>query len=686
MYKKHRPICKNIPHIAYGADYNPEQWKLYPQIIEDDMKFMPMAHCNVMTVGVFSWTEYEKEEGIYDFSYLDYIMDKLYSIGVKVILATPSGARPAWMAEQHPEVLRVNADRTKNLYGFRHNHCYTSPYYRRKTYQINELLAKRYKNHPALAMWHISNELGGECHCELCREAFRDWLKNKYDNNLDKINHAYWSSFWSHTYTDWLQIEPPSPIGENQLHGLNLDWKRFVTHQTGEFVKNEAAPLKKYTPEIPVTTNFTARYYALDYTKLKETVDVISWDNYPEWCVEDNVSVAMTTAMNHDINRCLKMKPFFMMESTPSLTNWKEYNKLKKPGMNILTSMQALAHGSDSVQYFQWRKSRGSSEKFHGAIIGHCGHTETRVFKEATKLGNILEGLDEIVGTYTKSEVALIFDWENRWAIDDMQAMGKSSKRYSETCQKHYNPFWKMGINVDVMGSEEDFSNYKIVIAPMLYMIKKDVDKKIETFIKNGGTVVMTYASGWVDENDLCFLGGFPGNKLKEVFGIWMEDIETLCPNESNEVCTDDSKIYKAIDYCELIHSNTAEVSARYTKDFYKGMPAVTSNKYGRGKAYYIAFRDDGKYLDDFYKKLADDLSIERSIRIELPYGVTAHTREDEKSKYIFIENYTENVQRLYFEGEYTEVLSGEVVNECCLDGYEQMVLRCSKQKFKSEK
>lgn len=497
---------------------------------------------------------------------------------------------------------------------------------------------------------------------------------------MDKLNHAYWSTFWSHTYTDWSQIESPSPIGENQLHGLNLDWKRFVTYQTGEFVKNEIKPLKRITPTVPTTTNFTARYYGLDYTKLRDNFDVISWDNYPEWCVEDDVEVAMTTAMNHDINRCLKMKPFFMMESTPSLTNWKEYNKLKKPNLNILSSMQAIAHGSDSVQYFQWRKSRGSAEKFHGALIGHNGRTDTRVFKEAAELGSILEKLDEIVGTYTQSEVALIFDWENRWAIDDMQAMGKTTKKYSETCQKHYNPFWKLGINVDVIGSEEKFDDYKIIIAPMLYMIKSGVCERLELFVKNGGTLIMTYASGWVNENDLCFLKGFPGGKLKDIFGIWVEDIETLCPNEINIVSTNNEIKYKAIDYCELIHADTATVLAKFTEDFFCGMPAVTHNIYGNGNAYYIAFRDDGKYLENFYGELSNKLRIKRSVMFELPYGVTAHTREDESNIYIFIENYTKDTQNLFLEDEYIDLMHNEKINNCILGSYGQIILKKTKK------
>ena len=665
------------PHLLHGADYNPDQWLEHPEIIEEDMRLMKLAGCNVMSIGIFAWATLEPEEGKYDFSFLDFIMDKLDTNGIKAILATPSGARPAWMAQKYPEVLRVNEMRQRNLFGERHNHCYTSLVYRRKVTEINRRLAERYKNHPALLMWHISNEYGGECHCPLCQAAFREWLKEKYHNDLDELNYQWWTKFWSHTYTDWEQIESPSPIGEMKLHGLTLDWKRFVTYQTGKFIENETAPLREITPDVPVTTNFMTFYGGLDYFKLCKLVDVVSWDSYPEWHQsEGNTAIAQMNAMMHDMCRSMKGQPFMLMESTPSLTNWREINKLKRPGMHILSSLQAIAHGSDTVQYFQWRKSRGSSEKFHGAVVDHCGHEHTRVFREVAQLGEILGKLDGVAGTYTPSEAAIIFDWENRWALDSAECLERDNKYYLETIHRYYAPFWEQGVNVDVIDSEMDFSKYKLVIAPLLYMMKPGAAEKIERFVADGGTFVTTYFSGVVNENDLCYLGGTPCGRLKEVFGIWAEEIDTLHPEETNCVVSD-GKRYTAKHFCELIHANEAETLGRYDSDFYQGMPAVTMNRFGKGKAYYVAFCDDGAYSRDFVGNLIAKLGLTRALDAKLPVGVTAHTREADGRRFVFVENYNGEAVRVELgDAQYADMLGGRKISgNLDLEAYGAVVL-----------
>jgi len=222
--KKYDPISTRCPHFLHGGDYNPDQWSATPHVWNEDMRLMKLAACNAMSVGIFSWAALEKEEGAFTFDWLDRIMDMLAENDAFAILATPSGARPAWMSSRYPEVLRVRADRGRNLHGTRHNHCLTSPVYREKTSIISRKLAERYSDHPALLIWHVSNEYGGECHCDLCQAAFRTWLQHKYDDSLDKLNHAWWTSFWSHTFTDWSQIESPSPHGEMLVQGLTLDW------------------------------------------------------------------------------------------------------------------------------------------------------------------------------------------------------------------------------------------------------------------------------------------------------------------------------------------------------------------------------------------------------------------------------------------------------------------------------
>lgn len=656
MTKKYEPISKKFPHFIHGGDYNPDQWLKYPEILKEDIRLMKLSHCNVMSIGIFSWSSLEPEEGKFNFEWLDNIINNLYKNGIYTLLATPTGARPAWMSFKYPEVLRVSENRVRNSHGGRHNHCYTSPIYREKTRIINTKLAERYANHPGVIGWHISNEYGGDCHCPLCQEAFRNWLKEKY-GTLDKLNEAWWTTFWSHTYTDWSQIESPVPYGEQGVHGLNLDWKRFVTHQTIDFYKCEIKPIRKANPDLPITTNFMETFYGLDYWQFAKEVDVVSWDNYPTWHNDkDDAALAAKISMAHDIARSLKNgKPFMMMESTPSATNWQNVSKLKKPGMHLLSSLQAVAHGSDSVQYFQWRKSRGSSEKFHGAVVDHCGHENTRVFRDVTEVGDTLKQLDEILATSVEPETAIIFDWENWWAIDDAQGPRNCGIKYKETVQQQYKAFWEKGVPVDVINMDCGFSKYKLIVAPMLYMVRPHVAERLEKFVNDGGTLVSTYWSGIVNETDLCFLGGFPG-PLRKVLGIWSEEIDSLTDEQSNSIVINSpnelklSGEFKSTDLCDLIHLETAKAIGVYGDDFYKGRPALTVNSFGKGKAYYVASRTSEDFNNAFYGSLINKFGIKRSINADLPYGVTAQLRTDGENDFIFLMNFSDSEKKIKME------------------------------------
>ena len=663
---------EQFPHLIHGGDYNPEQWIDTPSVWDEDMRLMKLANCNEMTVGIFAWSALEPQEGKYDFSFLDETIDRVFQNGGRIMLATPSGARPHWMADKYPEVLRVDGKGQRLHFSARHNHCFTSPVYREKVREINTLLAKRYGNHPAVIAWHISNEYGGECYCPLCQNAFRDFLRRKYEGDIGKLNRAYWTSFWSHTYDSFDQIEAPSELGERSIHGLNLDWKRFVTAQTVDFIKNEIAPIKEICPSVPVTTNMMYAFDGLDYNKLGEVLDIASWDSYPEWHSGDQEKTAQNNAFWHDFFRTLKGRPFLMMESTPSLVNWKEINKLKRPGMDLLASVQAIAHGSDSVQYFQWRKSRGSVEKFHGAVVDHVGTEHTRVFQAVKRTGEILGQIDEIAGCDVSAEVAILYDWENMWALDDSQAFAKN-KKYTETCYGYHKALWKRGINCDIIGTDADLSKYKLVIAPMLYLTSEATIDKLNAYVAAGGTLYATYMLGMVDENDLCYLGGFPAGNLREVFGIWNEEIDTLFPEETGEVVMG-GKTYPTVDYSEIIHAEGATVLATYGKEFYAGMPAFTSHVYGKGKAYYQAFRDTGLFQDEVLETLSNQLGLQRSIPSPaggLPYGVTAHTRTDGQTVYLFVENYSDDpVEHLELGAEMTDMLTGERRTACSLPPY----------------
>ena len=674
MLNKNYP-CPSFPHFIHGADYNPEQWIHDKSIWDQDMELMKLANCNEMSVGIFSWAKLEPKEGEYDFSFLDEIIEKIHAHGGKVILATPSGARPHWMADKYPEVLRVNPYGQRMGFGARHNHCFTSPVYREKVRQMNTRLAQRYGNHPAVIAWHISNEYSGECHCDHCKKAFRDFLRNKFDNDIGKLNLAYWTTFWSHTYDSFDQIDPPGPMTENGTHGLNLDWHRFVTHQTMDFIQNEVAPIREHSPALPVTVNMMYEFYDLDYHKVADVIDFASWDAYPEWHNGDDAVIAQRAAFWHDLYRSLKQKPFLLMESTPSGVNWKPYNKPKRPGMDVLASIQAVAHGSDSVQYFQFRKSRGSSEKFHGAVVGHDGTADTRVFKSVQRTGQILQSIDEIAGSAVDAKAAVIFDWENMWALDDCQGYANAGKQYFETCYSYHNEFWKRGIDCDIVSPHADLSKYKIVVAPMLYLAEEQVFDNFGDFVKKGGILYATYMLGTVNENDLCHLGGLPGGKLKEVFGLISEEIDVLYPNEVQHAEID-GKIFDIVDYAEVLRPITARPLAKYADEWYVGSPAVTVNEYGKGKAIYQACRDSGSLKDSVFESVLKDLGLTGLLKSPLPHGVTAHSRSDGEHTYLFVENYSRENVSVTLKEPMKNMLTGETEETATLTGYGFQIYR----------
>lgn len=630
--------------ILHGSDYNPDQWLDRPDILEKDIELMKKAKMTSMSLGIFSWSAYEPTEGEFHMDWLKDIMDKLYENGIYTILATPSGARPAWLDEKYPECMRVGADDHRAHHGVRHNHCMSSPKFREKTSIIINKIIDTVGKHPGLAMWHLSNEFGGECFCPLCKKKFQDYLANKFDNDINKLNKAWWTGFWSHTYNDFSQIEPPYLNGEFSVMGLNLEWKRFTTWNTTDYMKSEIDIIRKRTPNIPITTNFMQLFPGLDYRVMAKELDVISWDSYPVFH-NNYETMADTMAHNsfdHAVMRSLKKnQPFMLMECAPGLVNWHEYNKLKRPGVHKLFSTQAVACGSDTVQYFQWRKSRGSFEQYHGAVVDHIGTDDTRVFKEVAEVGAMLDSLSNVKGTIVKPKAALIFDWDNMWAIDNMRGLSDKTKNYAKTCIQIYHEFLKLGIDMNVVASDDNLDDYNVVIAPMLYMLRPGASNNLKAFVKRGGQLMATYLTGYVDDNTLCYLGGFPGDGLSELFGVISEEIDTYYDSDENSATFTDG--HKAIihDYAEILRVSDTDILAKYDKDFYAGTPAITCKNFGKGKAYYVGARIDMDSMSGLFKTMLKETN---TTYLTLPAGIEYHKREDESGKAIeFYLNVTEN-------------------------------------------
>ena len=432
-------------------------------------------------------------------------------------------------------------------------------------------------------------------------------------------------------------------MGERELHGLTLDWKRFVTHQTIDFLKTEVKAIRDGGSDLPVTTNLMYDYEGLDYKQFKDVLDVVSWDNYPGWHKKEEWLTATDCGMQHDLMRSIKQMPFLLMESCPSATNWKPVNKLKKPGMHLAASLQAVAHGSDSVLYFQLRQSRGASEKFHGAVIDHYGGMDTRVFREVTQVGEALEAIRETAGSRTCSPVAVLYDRENAWALKDAQGP-REDMHYPECVLKQYRGLREQGLNVDVISMEQDLKTYRLLAVPMGYLFREGYENTLKTWVKQGGILILTYWTGLVDETDRCFLGGTPYG-LMEAAGIRSAEIDALYDWEENQALPEPENTlgltgsYRCKNLCELAEVTEAEILMRYGQDFYQGKPVLTRKAFGKGQVYYVAADMEAAFYQDFYRAVTQKAQI-RSVLEWIPPGISVNVRESRDSEYLFLQNF----------------------------------------------
>ena len=626
---------KDFKRILYGGDYNPNQWPR--EIWAEDMRLFKKAGINSATVNVFSWAKIQPSEEEYDFSELDAIIETLGREGSDIVLATSTAALPAWMFKRYPEVARVDYEGRRHKFGQRHNACPSSLVYQKYAARLAEKLAERYGHNEHVACWHVGNEYGGVCYCENCEKAFRAWLKKKY-KTIEAVNKAWNMEFWGHTVYDWDEIVAPNAlsegIGEDKtaFAGLSIDYMRFNSDSLLENFKMERDAIRRHDVETPITTNLMGTYKELDYFKWAKEMDIVSWDNYPAY----NTPWSFT-AMRHDLMRGLKDKPFMLMEQTPSQQNWQPYNSLKKPGQMRAQSYQSVARGADTVQFFQLRRSVGACEKFHGAVIEHVGTGETRVFREVAQLGRELEALgDRLLGAKTCAEVGIVFDWDNYWALEYTSGPNVDLK-YVDQIHQYYRYFYERNIPVDMIPADADFSKYRVVVAPVLYMVKEGVAEALEGYVLGGGTLVTGFMSGIVDQSDNVHLGGYPG-PLRKMAGVWAEEIDALAPEQKNAVRFEDGETGACSLLCDILHAEGAEVLARYAENFYAGSPVVTKNAFGAGRVYYIGAQLDAKSLARVLGGAASEAGVKPLIDGETKLEIAC--RQKVGARYFFIMNF----------------------------------------------
>lgn len=645
-------MIKNADRVYYGGDYNPDQWD--EATIDEDMRLFKKAGINLVTLPVFSWAKLEPEEGVYDFAWLDKLMDKFLANDIKVCLATPTTAQPAWLSKKYPEVLPVDKQGRKRTHGMRVYFCVNSPKYRERAAAIAEQLAKRYAHYPNLVLWHVANEYGTYCYCPTCEAKFRTWLQKKY-GSVENLNEKWHTCFWGRTLTDFDEVYLPTELNDDNRFNpaVNLDYMRFMTDSTIECFENEASILRKYTPNVTIQTNISGHIEKLDQFKMTKHMDIAAWDHYPAPGADPAF-----VSYKLDLMRGLKDGESFMMqEQSPNQQNWQPYSKLKRPGEVRMLSYQAMAHGADTCLYFQLRQSIAGEEMYHGAVISHAGHENTRMFRECAQIGHELEKIgDAFLGGRTPAETALLFDWDNWWILEfaSKRCLLNDDINYLKKTSKFYKALFEKNIPTDIISVETDFAKYKVIYAPFLYMMKPGMKEKIERFVADGGAFVTTTLAGLVDENNRAVFGEYPG-ALRDLLGIWVEETDALRKEERNRIVMEDPAFfgeagaaeYASMYQCDIIHSRGAKVLGVYGDDFYAGVPCFTVNTYGKGKAYYIGTEPDAAFLAALTAKLSEDNDI------TAPYvadaGVELTKRVNDKNEIVFVLNHNKEAAEVDF-------------------------------------
>lgn len=589
--------------IAFGGDYNPEQWPR--EVHADDVVLMQQAGVDLVTVGVFSWALLERSPGVFDFGWLDEVLDRLHAGGIGVDLATATASPPPWLAHRHPEMLPRTAEGTVLWPGGRQAYCPSSPVYREHALRLCRAMAERYADHPALRMWHVGNELGCHnafCFCDVSAAAFRTWLIERY-GDIEELNRAWGTAFWSQHYSSFEEVLPPRAVTAIANPTQQLDFRRFCSaEQLANFVA-ERDVLHELSPGVPVTTNFmvTEHIRALDYHRWAREVDVVSNDHY---VIAADPEGYRELAFCSDLTRGLADGgPWLLMEQSTSAVNWQPRNVAKQPGELLRNSVQHVARGADGVLFFQWRASRAGAEKFHAALVPHAG-TDSKIWRDVVQLGQVLDRLDEVVGAYTENDVAMLFDYEAWWGCE-LDSHPSIDVTYLDRSHAVHRSLTDLGVGVDVVHSSTDLTGYRLIIVPTLYCLTDDVADRLDAAAQGGATVLVTYFSAVTDEVDHVRPGGY-GAALAPLLGVRIEEFFPLRTGE--RVTLDDGS--EADVWTEQLLVDDAEVVARYADGPVAGAPAITRRAHGDGAGWYCSTRLEQTALDRLVARVVAEAGV----------------------------------------------------------------------------
>ncbi|CAM5675765.1 Beta-galactosidase OS=Streptomyces tendae OX=1932 GN=GUR47_38010 PE=3 SV=1 [Streptomyces tendae] len=598
--------------ILYGGDYNPEQWP--EETWPEDVRLMKAAGVNSVTLGVFSWSKLEPRPGVYDFGWLDRLMDLMHASGIGVVLATPTASPPPWLGRLHPETLPRDEDGRTEWWGGRQHFSHSSTVYRRHAAAITEALAARYAHHPALTLWHINNEYCTYDHGDEAADRFRRWLRDRY-GTLDALNAAWGTAFWSQGYGDWAEILPSRRTHYLKNPAQVLDFRRFTSDMLLECYTAERDIVRRHSPHIPVTTNFMPLWAGQDAWRWAEEEDVVSVDLYPD---PRDPSGAQHGALVQDMTRSQARGPWMLMEQAAGPVNWRGVNHPKPRGLNRLWSLQAVARGADAVCHFQWRQSRQGAEKFHSGMVSHAGE-QGRTYQEVRQLGADLARIaPHVAGAAVPADVAVLHDWHSWWA-GDQEARPSREVDYPDVLGAWHRALWHAGLTTDFAHPGHDLTGYRLVVVPQLYLLTDAAVDNLLAHVHGGGTLVCGFLTGVADEDDRVRPGAMDA-RLRELFGI--RTLHEWWPLEPGEGAACEGGLRGTLWSEELEPDGTADETLAYQGGELDGLPAVLR----KGRAWYVSTLPEPDALRALLARVAADAGV-RPVLDGLPDGVEAVRR-----------------------------------------------------------
>jgi beta-galactosidase len=650
--------------IAYGGDYNPEQW---PEATwHEDVALMSQAGVTLVTVGVFSWALTEPSPGQYEFGWLERVLDLLHGSGIAVDVATGTASPPPWFSRLFPSSLPQTKEGHRLWPGGRQAFCPSSPDYRDAATALAGALADRFGDHPALAMWHVHNEYGchnAHCYCDESAASFRRWLRNRY-GDLDRLNAAWGTAFWSQHYYDFEEIVPPRLTPTHANPTQQLDWWRFCSDELLGCFTAERDVLRAATPDVPITTNFMGAFKPLDYFAWGREQDIVSNDHY---LIGEDPTGQVGLSMAADLTRSYGLgRPWILMEHSTSAVNWQPRNIAKAPGQLRRNSLAHVARGADAVCYFQWRASRAGAEKFHSAMLPHAG-TDSKVWREVVELGSNLSALAEVAGSKVQADVGVVWDWSAWWAVE-LDSHPTSDIDFVQRIRDSYEALWLQGVTVDFVEPGTDLSGYRLVVVPSLYLVTDADAANLTDYVRDGGTLICHFFSGIVDPDDAIRLGGYPG-AFRELLGVRIEEFFPLRATETHSL-SDGST---ASLWSELLRPEGAEVLSTYADGPLAGAPATTVHVLGAGRAHYISTRLDPAGLSTLLATVCEQAGV--TAPADVPRGVEVVRRQSREGvSFVFIVNHTEQPSPVEVAG--IELLTGRPVTSLVIAPGEVAVVK----------